>query len=475
MEKTPLIAHPVHVGFFHPAGPFFKWLVLAVISFICFGNYFAYDEIEPFDKKMSNIGINETKFGLLYTVYSIPNTVLVFFGGILGDKIGLRLSGFIFVTLVVLGAVIVALAPTLHHLTGNTWAFVIMCIGRVIFGCGAESLNVIQNSMISRWFAGGRNLALAMGIVLSTSRLGDFIALFFAANIAQFMGGYVYVYWFGAILCGVSLVAVIIYCVMDKATEKYFTDRTVNPEENALNFRAVFHFDPRFWLVAIVCCCYYGGIFPFVSIASQFLIDEYGFPADGVKAGHYASIVTLASMILSPFLGKFLDTVGWRPAFVVLGSLAVIPTHICLAFRLAHPIIPIIIMGLSFSLVPSALWPAIPIITKEKEIATAFGVMAAIQNSGLALINYVAGKIGASHYHYAGSMWFFVGMDCIGLLFAIMLFFLDRMKGGQLCGTAKGKKEVATFDSSAPATATAHFEDPSPSYQAGAGGNIQYD
>jgi len=281
-------------------------------------------------------------------------------------------------------------------------------------------------------------LAFAMGMVLSMSRLGDFLAIFLAADIASWTHNYIVVLWIGVVLCGLSFCAVIVYSIMDSASEKYFPGRVTNSDENAVNFKAVFSFDPRFWLIAIVCMCYYGGIFPFVAICADFL--ETNYQIDSKSAGYYASIVTLASMILSPVLGKALDILANRPYFVVFGSLTIIPCHMVLAFNLAHPLVPIIIMGLSFSLVPSALWPSIPIITKPSEIATAFGVMAAIQNTGLAGINYVAGVF-ADKYGYSMVLWFFVAMDAVGLFCAILLVCVDNIKDRAL---SERKKKVVS-------------------------------
>jgi len=425
-------------GFLNPTSTGYRYLVLFVISLICFGSYFTYDEIEPLELNLrADLGINHAQFGLLYTVYSIPNFFLVFFGGILGDKIGLRAAGMVFVSLVLVGSVVVALGPQLAYTLGPSHAFILTAAGRTLFGCGAESLNVIQTSMTSRWFSGGKELAFAMGLVLSMSRLGDFLALFLAADIAVWAKDYKVVMWLGVCLCGLSFLSVILYGMLDKRSERYFPNRKTDPEENALNFKAVLHFDPRFWLIAIVCMCYYGGIFPFVTICSDFLVTTYGMKT--TTAGYYSATITLASMLLSPVLGKFLDTVKNRPVFVILGSLAVIPCHLALAFHFKVPLLPIIIMGLSFSLVPSALWPSIPLIIHPKEVATAFGVMAAIQNTGLAGINYVNGKIADSHYGYTYAMWFLVLMDVVGLIFAIALLIVDKAKGGTLMGK---KKEI---------------------------------
>ncbi len=58
---------------------------------------------------------------------------------------------------------------------------------------------------------------------------------------------------------------------------------------------------------------YYSGIFPFVAIANKFLQTKYHY--DPNSASKIAGIVTLSSMILSPFLGAMLDWVGRRPYF----------------------------------------------------------------------------------------------------------------------------------------------------------------
>jgi len=439
-EGRPLVTpvgevHHEHHGFFHPTSTFYRYVVLLFISLICFGSYFSYDEIEGIQPDLqSDLGISAFKFGLLYSIYSFPNMILVFFGGILGDKIGLRLSSMIFVCFVFAGTVIVALAPALKgSVLSGTAVFWVMFIGRLLFGMGSESLNVIQTSMTAQWFKGTTDLAFAMGLTLSMSRLGDFLAVALGATIAHVAGTYKATLWAGAVLCGISFVSTIVYGLLDKPAEKYF-NRVVDPTENELNFKAVRYFDVRFWLVSFVCLSFYSGVLPFVAISSAFLHDKYHYST--LKAGWISSIVILASMILSPILGKFLDKVGHRPYFVVLGSLVIVPAHLVLAFTDITPVLPIIFIGLAFSLVPSALWPSVPLLIKDRELATAFGSMTAIQNAGLTATNALAGLI-ASHYNsYKLSILFFVGMDCIGLILGIVLIIVDAARGKTLCSVS---------------------------------------
>jgi MFS family permease len=77
----------------------------------------------------------------MYSVYSIPNTVLVFFGGMIGDRIGLRISSLIFVSFVCLGTVFVALGPTILHMRQ---AWMMMVAGRVLLG-SAGNQKMIRN------------------------------------------------------------------------------------------------------------------------------------------------------------------------------------------------------------------------------------------------------------------------------------------------------------------------------------------
>jgi len=323
------------------------------------------------------------------------------------------------------------------HGLSATHAFWMMCAGRVVFGCGAESLNVIQTSMVSVWFKGGRELAMSLGIVLSISRLGDFLALSESVQIASLFGdldsGWKAALWVGAVLCAVSFCATLLYGFLDRLAEPHLINREPPPEENPLNFRAVLHFDARFWLISFCCMTYYGGVFPFTAICSNFMQTKYHY--DATTAGYIASIITLSSMVLSPFIGKLFDVIGYRPYFIVAGSCMILPMHLLLAFTDITPIPLVVAIGLSFSLVPAALWPSVPMIIKNEEVATAFGVMTAIQNAGLACINAGAGALAEVSYFW--SMILFAGFDALGLVFGIALLLVDRAKDRKLCSVNK--------------------------------------
>ena len=100
-------------------------------------------------------------------MYSYPNTVLPIFGGIFLDMIGLRLGIMIFTTILTLG-------QGIFMIGGYKKSFGIMLAGRVVFGLGGESMSVAQSAIVSKWFK-GKELAMALGLNISISRLGSVV------------------------------------------------------------------------------------------------------------------------------------------------------------------------------------------------------------------------------------------------------------------------------------------------------------
>lgn len=79
--------------------------------------------------------MDQFKFNLLYTVYSLPNIILPFFGGVLIDKIGARTAILLFSTIIMIGQLVCVWGA-------SNLSFWTLITGRVIFGMGSESLNV---------------------------------------------------------------------------------------------------------------------------------------------------------------------------------------------------------------------------------------------------------------------------------------------------------------------------------------------
>jgi MFS family permease len=84
-------------------------------------------------------------------------------------------------------------------------------------------------------------------------------------------------------------------------------------------------------------------------------------------------------------------------------------------------LIPMAIMGLSFSLIPAVMWPSVALIVKESKLGTAYGLMTMIQAVGLSGLNFLIGWANDFSGGYEMGLWIFSSLGFFGLLFAYLL------------------------------------------------------
>lgn len=387
---------------------FFRWGILLFVSLAMFGNYYIYDSISPLaDLLAKQLKFSDSNIGLLQGIYSVPNVFMVLIGGIIIDKIGTRISTFIFTLLCLTGAIITA---SFNDIT-------MMAIGRLVFGLGAESMIVAVTTVIGRWFK-GRQLSFAFGLNLTLARLGSFAAL----NSPTWAKS-LYEYWQTPLLISVaagviSIAAVIIYWGMDSYSERNFSLRPV-PKQDKIIFKEIFSFSTSYWFVVMLCVTFYSGIFPFQTFAVKFFMETHGTTRE--MGGFLSSMLTLSAMVLTPLFGLLADYIGKRSLLMMFGSMLLIPVYLLMAYTHVSLYIPMAMMGIAFSLIPAVMWPSVAIIVDEAKLGTAYGLMTMIQNIGLAGFNFLVGWANDFSGGYTTGMWIFSSLGFFGLLFAYLL------------------------------------------------------
>ncbi|MCX6580576.1 MAG: MFS transporter [Candidatus Aminicenantes bacterium] len=423
-------------SFFHPASKAYRFIVLAFVSMLTLGCYFAYDIVAAIaDSLMTTMGATESQVGSMYTMYSIAAIAAVFISGFLIDRLGTRKGSMIFSSLVFIGAAIVAFAPSLP----------VLYVGRFIFGAGSEPLVVVQSAMLARWFK-GKELALSFGIALTVSRVGTLFALNTGEVITSHFGSPKYALGAATLLCLLSLLANVVYVFLDRRGERVL-GLADSASGDKIVLKDIKFFKPTFWYVTILCLTFYSAIFPFTSLSLKFFNEKWGLPlVSGQEggflykvfanfihmfstAGGVASIIIFASMVLAPFAGKLVDKIGKRATFMIFGSLIMIPSHLLMGVTMLYPVIPMIMLGAAFVLVPAAMWPSVPLVIKKEHVGTAFGVMTAIQNIGLGLFPYLNGKFREITGSYTASQVMFASLGFIGLIFAFLLLRANKKEG----------------------------------------------
>ena len=91
------------------------------------------------------------------------------------------------------------------------------------------------------------------------------------------------------------------------------------------------------------------------------------------NANFINGLIYLISAFASPFFGFIMDRTGRNVVFVFTAVSATMVGHGLLAFTFFNPYIGVTIMGLSYSLLASSLWPMITFVIPTNQLGTAFG------------------------------------------------------------------------------------------------------
>ena len=392
-----------------------RWVVLVVISLAMFANYYVYDSIAPIaDILKSDLGFSDANIGSLYSVYSIAAVIVLLLGGVMIDRFGTAKSTIFFAAICTFAGILNAVSSDLT----------VMLVSRFLLGLGSEPLIVAITTALAKWFK-GRELSFAFGINLTIARLGS-VSADWSPTWAKFAyGGWQGPLVVAAVIGLLVLVSALLYGVLEKVAARRFGLGEAG-ETDKLVLSDLFRFSRSFWFVVLLCVTFYSAIFPFRSFAIKFFIESWELTREA--AGQYNSVLPLAAMIATPLFGLLVDKVGKRALFMAFGAFLLMPVYLMMAYHVAPLWVPIIMMGVAFSLIPAVMWPSVAYIVEERRLGTAYAVMTLIQQVGVAGMNWTIGRsndvFGASVANpmgYAPGMWIFSILGFLALFFAIML------------------------------------------------------
>ena len=387
-----------------------RWLALACLVVPMFGSYFFDDMFSSLSQLFHNpelleLGWNSADYGFYAGGYSF----LCVWGGLivcgmLLDKWGVRITGSIFVGLMAAGAGIVTIAITSGMSPKSSLA--LAYAGCMIFGLGSEIAGVAVTRSIAKWFK-GKNMALAMGLQLAIARLGTALALLLSPILVSAKpAGRFYTLmetarpaFAGLLLLLAGTILWGIFVAMDARFDAVTgsTDKKETTEEDKFKFSDIFRVlgNKYFILSALLCVFFYCSIISFKKFATSILIPRFGIPVE--TASLMVSMIPFFTVIFAPLFGFMVDKVGKGTKWMIAGSVLVLLAHLMIAFApqgaSAFGYVAIAMLGVGYSLVPAALWPAIPRIVPEKNLGTAYSLIYWIQNMGMLLVPIAVGFI----------------------------------------------------------------------------------
>ncbi len=432
-----------------------RWSMLFLVSLTMFAAYLASDIFSPLKTMLEQHNLwTSTEYGWFSSSYSLFNVFLgmLILGGLLLDKMGIRFSGITSCLFMVIGLVIKYWAITKPELIEQTSIFglkaqvVWVVVGFGIFGVGAEVAGITVSKTIVKWFK-GKELALAMGMQLAIARIGSAAALIFSPMIAAKYQSVSPSVLFGLALMVAGAFAFIVYSFYDKKLDKELS-LDINNQEESFNWNDVKSIitNKGFWLIALLCVVFYSAAFPFIKFATDLMVNK--FSVDPKMAGTIPGMLPFGAIILTPLFGRIYDKYGHGADLMIIGSFMIVIIHSLFAAPfITHwvaAVVLMILLGVAFSMVPSAMWPSLAKIMPERQLGTTYALTFYIQNIGLwgmpVLIGFVLDKyciigthvingIEVNKYDYTLPMMIFAGMCSFAILLAYMVKIEDKKKG----------------------------------------------
>ena len=441
-----------------------RWAVLILVASMMFFAYMMADILSPLEQLIELpfsegglFGWTSTNYGTFLMGEYIVNVLgFLLIAGYILDKKGVRFAGTMSASMMVIGAAVMMYAlsdsfrSTAFHdwlgtwMTGMPATCKLSFVGFAIFGCGCEMAGTTVSRILAKWFK-GKEMALAMGIEMAIARLGVTATMLVIPRISNYYDHSIFApVAFGTLLLLIGLINYLVFCVMDTKFDKQLVavgEKTaeIDPTEefHVSDLFAIFT-NKMFWIVSMLCVLFYSGIFPFQKYAVRFLSETIMVNGEYLTrdaAADMFAFFPFLAMALTPFLGAFIDFKGKGATMLIGGSLIMLFCHLCFAFVL--PLYPykwlattlIVILGVSFSLVPAALWPSVPKIIDEKVLGSAYCLIFWVQNIGLALVPLLIGWVIDKTQGFKVAMLIFAAFGLLALLCTFLLKVEDKRKG----------------------------------------------
>ena len=428
--------------------PIARWTVLFIVATAMMMGYFVNDVMSPLEtllempRGQGGLGWSPSDYGFFSGAGSFINVFLLmlFFSGLILDKMGIRFTGILACSLMAVGTLLKLYGVTTDFGTEEIIIFgfqlpmsvAVASLGFSIFGVGYEMTGITVSKAMVRWFT-GHELAMAMGIQLAMARLGTAAALSISAPIARHYTLSTPLLVSLAFLI-IGLLAFFVFCVMDRRLDSSSiacsTNATCPDEEFRLADIGITLRNPGFWLITLFCVLFYSAVSPFLKFSTKLMVMKYGVDAD--IAGIFSSIAPFGTILMTPLFGLVYDRYGKGVTLVITGALMLTAVHFGFSLPIHSATIAIALMvtlSIGYSLAPAALWPCVPKIIPLKCLGTAYSMIFFIQNFGRAIIPMFVGRANETDPTYTTSMLIF-GFTALGAaITAFAMLYIDHRKG----------------------------------------------
>lgn len=429
-----------------------RWTVLIMVSLTMMFGYFLTDAVAPLKTLLeSELHWDSTDFGIFNSGYGWLNVMVLMMivGGIILDKKGPRFTGLMSIAVMFIGACMKYYAIQYMPVDEAAMTFgiknqvLVAALGYAIFAFGYETVNITATKLLVRWF-NGKEVALALGMNVAFARFGTMLAMGAPLAIHEWTGSISAPILFGTVLLLLGLLTFLVVVMMDKKLDKDIAQVATGDDEkfkisdilSIVKMKA-------FWFIAILCLVFYVSVMTFQKFGVQFIGMKFGI--DEINAGYLMMVLPIGALFLTPLFGGIYDKKGKGATMMMLGCLMIILVYALFAIPSLTSVVALIaivvLLGIAFSLVPSAMWPSVAKIIPQQKLGTAYALIFWVQNIGLAYAPLAIGFIldkycvvndptsSTVQYDYTLPMLLFMTLGAIAMMFALALKSENRKKG----------------------------------------------
>jgi nitrate/nitrite transporter NarK len=443
-----------------------RWFMLVMVSFTMMCMYYLYDAMAPLQERLqANLAWSASDYGFFTSGYGWFNVFLLMliFSGMILDKLGVRFTGILAIGIMLIGGFIKYWAISghvhgLYELTIFSWqviapsakSAVVAGFGFAIFGVGSEMFGIAANKAVVRWFR-GKEMALAIGLNTSTGRIGTALAMFTPIPLVKLTGDISSPVVLSLFLLGIGLLVFILFTFMDRKLDKQDAYAGI-PDDEEFKFADIVEIGKNraFWYITALCVLFYSAVFPFIKYVTNMIVQKFGI--SDTYAGYIPAMLPFCALLLTPLFGSIFDKKGKGASMMIMGSILLVCVHLLFSvpslnnFSIAIGLV--MILGIAFSMVPSAMWPSIAKIIPESKLGTAYAITFWVQNWGLMAVPLLIGIVLDKYcitgtinkmvdgkdqiitlYNYTIPMLIFACFGALAILFSFLLKAEDRKMG----------------------------------------------
>lgn len=317
---------------------------------------------------------------------------------------------------------------------GITESFAVLCLARVLSGCGIGVLGVICAFIIDEWFTPEKR-GLPTAILIAMYPISCFFMLNVSPAITESFGWHA-VWWLGAILSAITLVIVFARLSNERPYSETHQEELAKAEQEASAEKVKVGKlvgTPSLWFVVLAFLCFDIAYYGLTTYMPSVLVETFDASLD------FSGLLTsLLSAVMIPAVvlnGVLLDKVGIKNRkFLPAVGLAGLGIGAMLAFHAPSveiAAVAMVVAGFFTGFISSSLFTIGPdTIPRPAYIGIVVALVTLFQNAGIAVGPLVIGSI----VEGAGNVWAAAGIPClvIGLLGTVLCLLINNKEAAAL-------------------------------------------